>query len=175
MKKLLSFFLVLASTQVFFTSQAFATSERHSIYVGTGSVDSGDPNKSDHTPWSLGYFVSGTNNFFGIDIAGEGTSLNNTSGKVNVVEQAFSMNLIAGRNLYIGNNWRAGLGVLVGFRDTGKSCPDSYLGYECYADQKPKTEHDINYGTILHLKFKQALVGIRASGESTQMILGVAF
>jgi hypothetical protein len=166
---------MLASVQVFCAEE---NSSNHVIYAGVGSAESGNPNESEDTPWSIGYLYKAKSSsvFGGIDFAREGTSLDNTSGKNNEVTQGFSINLILGRDLHFKNDdWSAGIGVLLGARETGESCPDSYLGYACYADADPDTEYDFNYGAVLHLTFKKALIGARLSGESSQLVLGVAF
>jgi hypothetical protein len=150
---------------------------QHVVFAGVGPAKRGDPSTSDGTPWSLGYLYRAANSkvYWGIDVAGEGTSLNNTSGNVNVVEQGLSFNLLVGRTLNLGSHWRAGAGVLAGIRLTGKSCPDSYLGYQCYADEEPKEDYAFNYGAMLHLSFEKVLIGARASGESLQVMFGIAF
>lgn len=128
--------LLIGICFVFFSTQAFSAYEenlihpKHVIFAGVGSADNGNANKSDSTPWSLGYLYRGDENsklFLGLDIAGEGTKLDNTSGNVNEIKQGFSYNLLVGRPLNFSNNWQAGVGVLLGARETGESCPDSYF------------------------------------------------
>lgn len=174
MRLTLGICLMLVSAQVF---SAGEDSSKHVIYAGIGNAERGNPNKSDDTPWSLGYLYQAKNSkaFYGIDFAREGTSLDNTSGQNDAIEQGFSLNLVVGRDLNFNNGWGAGIGVLLGAREAGESCPDSYLGYQCYADEDPDTEYDFNYGAVLHLTFKKALIGARISGESSQLMFGVAF
>jgi hypothetical protein len=92
-----------------------------------------------------------------------------------VIEQGFAYDLLVGTCVSIGPDWRAGAGVLAGMRNKGQYCPDSYLGYECYADQDPNVTYAFNYGAMLHLAFRKAAIGARASGESLQLMFGIAF
>ena len=177
-KLLIVICIVLFSTQAFSANEDDFTHPKHVIFGGIGSADNENVNKSDDTPWSFGYLYRGdeySKFFLGLDIAGEGTSLDNTSGNVNEINQGFSFNLLVGRPLNFSKNWQAGVGVLLGARETGESCPDSYLGYRCYADEDPETDYDFNYGAVFHLIYKHALIGLRASGESTQLLFGVVF
>jgi hypothetical protein len=58
---------------------------------------------------------------------------------------------------------------------TNKECADSYLGYECYADEDPTYSYAVNYGALAHLSYKRIMVGARRTGESTQAVLGYLF
>jgi len=176
MKNLIALMLLLGCGSVSADTDAVASGHsKHVIFAGAGSAERDDPFESDETPWVIGYIYSADTAFVGIDFAAEGTLVNNTSGRVNEIEQGFSINVLFGKNLAFNNDWRAGIGVLLGGRETTKSCPDSYLGYECYADETPDSKFDWNYGALLHLTFKRAFLGTRFSGESTQFMLGVAF
>jgi hypothetical protein len=151
------------------------------IFGGVGVSAKSEIDKGSDTPWSVGYiYNSERSNFFGgVDIAGEGTSLDNTSGNYNRVTQGLSFNMLAGKNLNFNQDWRAGIGVLLGVRQTAESCPASYsysyLGYKCYADVEPDTSYDFNYGGLLHVTYKRVLAGARVTPESYQVILGLAF
>lgn len=174
MKLILSLLFFLVSTQVF---SAEGVSPKHTIYGGIGKSENNNSGKSDGNPWSLGYLYhpESSKAFLGVDFAREGTSIDNTSRKYDAVDEGYSLNFIVGRDFKLNGDWGAGAGVLLGARETEKSCPDSYLGYECYADQDPDKEYDLNYGAVLNLTFKKALVGARVSGESSQLMLGIVF
>ncbi len=184
--KIFSCMMLTVICFVFFSTQAFSANNeyfihpKNVIFGGIGSADKGNVDKSDATPWSVGYLNRGDENsnlFFGFDIAGEGTSLDNTSGKHDDIGQGISFNLLIGKPVNFSQNWQAGIGALLGMRMAGKSCPsgDSYLGYQCYADEKPEANYEFNYGGVIHLYYKHALLGLRVSGESTQILFGVAF
>ena len=176
-KSLCGISLLFVSTQVFSENEESSKYLDHVIFGGVGVSGQSELDKSNDTPWSVGYMYNSEHNniFGGIDIAGEGTSLDSTSGKYNQVTQGLSFNMLAGKNLNFNQDWRAGIGVLLGVRQTAESCPDSYLGYRCYADQKPDTNYDFNYGGLFHVTYKQVLVGARVTPESYQVILGLAF
>jgi hypothetical protein len=184
--KIISGMILTVICFVFFSTQAFSANDENLIHAqrvifgGVGSADKGNPQKSDKTPWALGFLYRGDESsklFMGFDVAGEGTSLDNTSGKNNEVGQGISFNILLGMPLNFSKDWQAGVGALLGMRKAGQSCPsgDSYLGYQCYADEEPEADYDFNYGAVFHLYYKHALLGLRVSGESTQILLGVAF
>ncbi len=176
-KSLCGISLLFVSTQVFSENVESSKYLAHVIFGGVGVSGQSGLDKSSDTPWSVGYMYNSEHNntFWGIDIAGEGTSLDNTSGKYNQVTQGLSFNVLAGKNLNFNQDWRAGIGVLLGASQTAESCPDSYLGFRCYADREPDTSYDFNYGGLLHVTYKRVLAGARVTPESYQVILGLAF
>ena len=137
----------------------------------------GDPNTKPSLPWTVGYlYVSPTSPWtFGGDLAGEGVSLDNTSGQNNTVRQGLSFNVLAGPHIRLGDQFSAGVAALLGGRQTGQRCDESYLGYQCYADQAPSVSYGLNYGAVAHLSFKNVLLGARRTGESAQLLVGVSF
>lgn len=150
------------------------------IYVGSGR---GEVNTnrvvSNAIPWTVG-FISRFDKkeaYWGLDISGEGTSINNTSGKRGVVEQGISANFLAGgsKEVTIGGPVAGGIGLLIGMRRTGQSCPDSYLGFRCYADREPTMSYDLNLGAMIHFAVSRATIGARITPVSTQFIAGVNF
>ena len=147
------------------------------LYAGIGSGDRGDEFESDATPWSVGYISKPRTTGFilGLDIAGEGTLLDSTSNRSNKVDQGLSFNLLLGRNLTRSQNWKYDLGVIVGARESSKECDDSYLGFRCYADEDPDTDYEFNYGAFFVASYRRLALGVRATGESTQVMLGIAF
>jgi len=149
------------------------------FYVGAGS-SSGEAsrNENDDTAWSLGWIYKTRSLSFGVDIAGEGTSYDSTTGYYNEPRQGISLNLIAITPIMRGRRWTFDGGVLLGFVQSGRSCEStgrSYLGYTCYADQDPDTEYDFNYGAVGLWTSGSISVGLRATKESTQAILGMQF
>ena len=159
--------------------QSYSSPTQNIFYVGAGS-STGDAanNENDETAWSLGWIYK-TNGFsFGVDIAGEGTSYDSTTGYYNDPRQGVSFNLIALTPIMRGQRWTFDGGVLLGAVQSGRSCKStgqSYLGYECYADQDPDTEYDFNYGAVGLWTSGSISVGLRATKESTQAILGMQF
>jgi len=148
------------------------------LLIGIGSGTGGDASlEYSGTPWSVNLLFRdlAKRRYFGIDFAGEGTSLNNTSGKYNEVEQGFSFNVQYGGTANLRPAVRLGGGFLIGLRLTGKSCPDSYLGYECYAGEAPTPEYALNYGSAVFAGVGKVTVGARVSGVSKQVLVGFAY
>lgn len=177
MKKTKYLRLSLAFALAAHASHALSNEYQAHAYIGAGSSKAKSVKENDETPWSIGYVmnVRGGTAFWGVDFAKEGTSLNNTSGQNNTVDQGMSINFSGGKTFALGKGVNLGAGILLGMREAGKSCPDSYLGYECYADQEPETEYKFNSGALLHLAYKRAILGARLTGESSQVIVGISF
>ena len=156
---------------------AQAPNSSNSLYLGVGSADDSNPYESDDTPWALGWVhhSAGSTASWGVDIAGEGTMLDSTYNNDNAIKQAISLNFIGATNLSRTPYWRVDLGVLAGFRQTAQECPDSYLGFQCYADEPPDTEYSFNYGGVLYIGYKSLSIGFRATGESNMMTVGLTF
>ncbi len=147
------------------------------IYLGGGAGDSGDYYKSSRPPVTLGILniSNQRGSVWGVDISGEGTMLNSTGGRYNAVEQGTSFNLLLGSNMSKSEDSRFDAAFLVGMRRTELSCPRSYLGYQCYADESPKSSYGFNYGALLAVTYKSLMFGVRATGESAQALLGFRF
>lgn len=161
-----------------FQVQAQSVEDRRgAIYFGVGSANTDSEFESDDTAWSLGYLsLSDSDSFvWGVDISGEGTMLNSTSRRNNEVEQGFSFNLLLGKNLLQFDTFRTDFSLILGGRQSSKECPDSSIGYECYADSEPDTSYKFNYGAALTFNYNSLFIGIRATGESTQGIVGYRF
>jgi hypothetical protein len=152
-------------------------SAQNAIYIGGGSAQTNDILKSSSAPYSVGYVrLSNEKDIvWGVDVAGEGTLLDSTWGKNKAVKQSTSFNLLLGQNLIKTENGRFDATVILGLRNSFTSCPSSYLGYQCYADQAPSTKYDFNYGALLSYSYKSLLVGLRATGESSQVVIGYRF
>jgi hypothetical protein len=146
------------------------------IYGGLGSAKDASFDESGDTPWSVGGYF-GEKYIVGIDLAGEGTKIDNTNNLGGAVTQGLSVNAILGVKALNGDDFKVDVGALLGGRHASASCPSgqSYLGYQCYADTDPSVSWEINYGAILTLSYKAGLVGVRATGESTQVVLGIRF
>ncbi len=151
--------------------------DKNVIYIGGGSAQSGNPLKSSATPGSIGYLRLSNENdaVIGFDVGGEGTLLDSTWGQRSAVKQANSYNLLVGKNLMKNESSRFDATFLVGMRRSTTSCPSSYLGYQCYADAAPDNKYDLNYGLVLAVSYKSVMVGVRATGESAQALLGLRF
>ena len=147
------------------------------IFIGYGPAKSSEPYESDSDPISLGYLklYNENNAVLGFDISREGTKLDSTWGQENDITHAFSLNFLLGTNLTRGENSRFDAAVLLGIRNDESSCPPSYLGYQCYADREPDNEYAFNYGGILTFSYKNFMLGVRATGESTQALFGYRF
>ena len=153
------------------------------IYIGLGSAD--DSDIVGEEPWSVGFIYREENNFFGLDIAGEGVKINQSRDYydgtyyVESTEQATSFNLIAGIKVSGESNLRTDLGLLIGIVEQSEECPTSYSGYNCYYssyyENRSDVEYTFNYGLALHATYDRVTFGIRATGESTQIIFGFNF
>ena len=169
MKKIVLFALAMSVSAVSASAETL-------IYGGIGEAESGDSVTNSDMPWSIGAIALKDQGVsFGFDIAGEGTVLDSTYGLDDEPNQAFSLNLIVAGNLYKTGSSRLDAGLLVGLRESTKDCPDSFLGYACYADQTPSVDYEPNYGGLVTYSFDRFTVGIRATGESTQLVVGTSF
>lgn len=153
------------------------------LYIGLGSAD--DSDIVGEEPWSVGFVFRDENNFYGLDIAGEGVKINQSRDYydgtyyVESIEQATSFNLIAGIKVSGESNLRTDLGLLIGIVEQSEECPTSYSGYNCYYssyyENRSDVEYTFNYGLALHATYDRVTFGIRATGESTQIIFGFNF
>jgi len=145
------------------------------IYGGIGQAGE-EALESNAMPFSFGLLLRPATSrmSFGIDIAGEGTMLDSTWGD-EALRQAISFNALIGTNLAQNNRFSLDGALLLGMRETFADCPDSYLGFQCYADEAPSTEYDVNYGAVLIGSFDRMAIGLRVTGESTQIVLGTRF
>ena len=100
--------------------------------------------------------------------------LDSTYGQ-NHFEQAMSFNAIIGRKILETETGRLDIGALIGIRSETRDCPDSYLGFQCYADEDPTVERTLNYRILATYTYKKALVGVRTTGESLQFLIGTRF
>jgi hypothetical protein len=142
------------------------------IYVGLGN------SKSDvGTPWSAGMlaFAKRSEWIFGLDVGGEGTKTDNRSGRYNGEKQAMSLNIAIGNGKRIKGHTHLGLSGLFGMRQTDESWGQSYLGYQCYADEAPRMQFTANFGVIANIAYKNAMVGTRITNASSQILFGLAF
>lgn len=170
--------IFLGLTLLAFISAKADENGQNVIYLGSGSAKSGNPTTtSSKSPFTVGYLrlSNSTDTVIGGDISGEGTMLDSSWGQNHAVKQATSFNLLLGKNLGKTENSRFDASLILGAKEKTRSCPASYLGYQCYADAKPNTSYGFNSGVALTWTYKSALIGLRATGESTQMLLGYRF
>lgn len=167
--------LAALSALVLSCGGAIAQDGRNVIYGALGMADD-DVLENDSMPFAIGFLHQrqSSNLVFGFDIAGEGTMLDSTWGGEEL-RQAVSFNLLLGGNVAQSDRFRLDAAVLVGMRETFADCPDSYLGYQCYADTAPDTEYDVNFGALVGVSFDSVMLGLRATGESTQAVVGFRF
>jgi hypothetical protein len=146
------------------------------IYVGSGSANANNSTSGTNKPASLGYLRLQNNSdvVWGVDIAGEGRMSDTTWGST-TSNQATSYNLLFGKNIAKLDNSRFDLAFIAGLREESSVCPRSYLGYQCYADTAPDTKYVFNYGALLTWNYKSFMIGLRATGESKQAVLGYKF
>ena len=146
------------------------------IYFGAGSGETASTTVNGDTPISLGYLaLRDEGAFFGFDIGAEGTVLDSTYSQNNRPNQAYSFNVVFGTNISKHEKHRFDVGAIAGIKERAKDCPSSYLGYACYADTEPDVEYTANFGALITYSYDKLTIGLRATGESTQLILGAKF
>lgn len=150
---------------------------RNTFYLGAGSAKADGPFENDDMPFSIGFTHQVVNSklVVGFDIAGEGTMLDSTWGRDERPKRGTSYNFLLGRNMVDSGRFRADAALLLGVRESAKDCPDSYLGWRCYADRDPETDYKGNFGGLLTFSFDKLTLGLRATGESAQMLAGLRF
>jgi hypothetical protein len=150
--------------------------DKNLIYIGGGSADKGNSLKSNETPMAIGYLSipNSSDSVYGIDFSGEGTKLEFNGGRT-VVKQGTSFNFLIGKNLRKSENSRFDAAFLIGMRTASSTCPTSYLGYQCYANEPPKISYEVNYGAVLTMTFNSFMIGARLTGESAQALIGFRF
>ncbi|SMY08808.1 hypothetical protein LOM8899_02966 [Flavimaricola marinus] len=147
------------------------------LYAGAGQAIDSENLTDDNIPYAIGGLVMSPASglVLGADIAGEGEMFDSTGGG-NRIRQALSYNLLIGGNVYDDQSIRADAMLLLGARESVSDCPDSYLGFQCYADTDPDTQYDFNYGAMFAVTFGEAAsLGVRMTGESAQLTLGFMF
>ncbi|HEX8286720.1 MAG TPA: hypothetical protein VF556_01915 [Pyrinomonadaceae bacterium] len=170
------------------SSQQQTTSEpgKNIVYFGGGVSRKG--NNFDNLSSSFGDFsennlaftfgylrVSNKSRLIGgADISYEGTMLDGTYGSYST-RGAVSFNGIVGVNVAKNDSVRFDVAGLVGAREKTVDCPSSFLGYACYADEPPSRTFSVNYGGIASFSYKKFVIGARATGASTQGLLGIRF
>tara|TARA_B100000609_G_C16980136_1_gene313398 strand:- start:216 stop:659 length:444 start_codon:yes stop_codon:yes gene_type:complete len=144
--------------------------------LGVGSASGGE-DENDDTPWSIGILADiGNDSVIGFDIAGEGTMLDSTYGGYDDLAQGTSYNFLYGADISQSKNDKIHIGLIFGFIETEADCPDSYIGYQCYADQDPDYEHEFNGGGFLTYSLNESInLGLRATKHSTMLTLGIKY
>lgn len=170
------------------SSQPQTTSEpgKNIVYFGGGTSREDDEHEilerlfgkySDYNiAFTFGYLrVSNQSRLIGgADISYEGRMIDGTFGSYRT-RGAFSFNGIVGVNVARKNNLRFDVAGLVGARERITYCPASRLGYACYANLQPDRSYSTNYGGIVTFSYRQFVIGARATGASTQGLLGIRF
>lgn len=144
-----------------------------------GGVGSNSEEFAPSAAWSIGGIFFTETYLWGADLAGEGYSLDSTYGQNEATESALSLNLLWGKQ--ISRNFSL-LG-LIGVRDETSECQQqSFLGFQCYADEDPEVSYTVNYGvhaiytvSSYQLFRKEFSLGLRVTGESTQLTLGFTY
>lgn len=148
-----------------------------SLYVGTGTNSSTGSLIDTSAPYVVGimFKVPSRNLLVGFDFAGEGTSIDSTWGRSGAPVQATSFNMIVGATLAETARTRTDAGLIIGLRNTSATCASSFLGYRCYADAAPDMTYGVNVGAIATVSFDGFMIGLRATGESAQVVAGLRF
>ena len=146
------------------------------FYLGAGPDDDNPDITGNTVPFVIGALAlqDETPFVWGLDFAGEGEMLDSTFGG-DSLRQALSVNFLIGGNLGKTETMRVDAAAILGARESVADCPDSFLGFQCYADREPDVEYDFNYGGLISLSFRKVSIGVRATGESAQAFLGWVF
>lgn len=91
------------------------------------------------------------------------------------LRQAFSYNFLIGGVVNQSPGFRTDAMALIGVREGVADCPDSFLGFQCYADSEPDVEYEVNFGGVVNFAFDGFTTGVRVTGESAQVIVGLEF
>ena len=152
------------------------------FYIGLGKADdSGIVNKE---PWSVGIVIRDEDSIIGFDIGGEGIKIEQSRNSdntysINSTDQALSFNILAGLKVTETSKFRLDLGLIAGIIEQSSKCPSSYYSYQCYYsssyNDRADYEYTFNYGLALHSTYDRLTFGIRATGESTQLLFGINF
>lgn len=170
--------VVFATAAILGATVAYADDANKSvIYIGAGPAKSASPTVNGSTPMSIGFMtkVADSTMVWGLDLAGEGTMLDSTWGQSQLPARAMSYNLLLGNNITQNENSSFNVAVLAGMREATADCPASFLGYQCYANTTPTTNYVFNYGAVVTWSYKSLVLGVRATGASTQGLLGLSF
>ena len=152
------------------------------FYIGLGNSDNTDI--LDNEPWSVGLVIRDEDSLYGFDIGGEGIMIERSRNydntyTVDSTEQALSFNILAGLKVTENNKFRLDLGLIAGLLEKSSECPSSYGSYQCYYssvyDNRADYEYTFNYGLAIHATYERITFGVRATGESTQMLFGINF
>ena len=188
-KKSIFFLVVLIFTLDMFSnkpdSELITTDKDYQnglFYIGLGKAD--DAGIVSEEPWSVGVVIRDEDSIFGFDIGGEGIKIEQSRNSdntysVNSTDQALSFNILAGLKVTETSNFRLDLGLIAGIIEQSSKCPSSYGSYQCYYsslyNDRAEYEYTFNYGLALHSTYNRVTFGIRATGESTQLLFGINF
>lgn len=145
--------------------------------VGTSSVKSpvGYGNL-DASPWSVGWLHTEKVSplVLGLDYSQEGVRYDITWGQRSI-RRSNSYNVLIGAKVADNGVVQLNAAAVIGTREANTSCPASYLGYRCYANQDPDVKYKFNYGGMLTLSYRTIMVGVRVTDVSNQMVVGLRF
>lgn len=172
--------LVISLSCILSAGQVYAqdaSAYRNTFYIGGGNAKADGPFENDDTPLSIGFMHQLENRklILGADIGREGTMLDSTWNMNEQVKQATSYNFLIGANLVEKSHFRADAALLIGVRESAADCAGSFLGFQCYADTEPDTDYKGNFGGVITLSYDRMTLGLRATGESTQILAGLRF
>lgn len=150
---------------------------RSIIYAGGGGNRSDSEYSTDKTPFSIGIMgrSGGGRAIVGLDLAREGTMLDSTWNQNQAISQGSSVNLLLGSNLTETGRFSLDAAAILGVRTTAADCPRSYLGYQCYANRTPETSYRGNFGAVVTMSYDRMTLGVRATGQSSQLVAGFRF
>lgn len=169
--------VAFATVAILGATAAYAEENKSVLYIGAGPAKSASPTVDGSTPMSIGFMtkVADSTMVWGLDLAGEGTMLDSTWGQTQLPARAMSYNLLLGKNIAQNENSSFNIAALAGMREATADCPASFLGYQCYANTTPTTNYVFNYGAVVTWSYKSLVLGVRATGASTQGLLGLSF
>lgn len=147
------------------------------VYVGGGQAITDDPSKNDSMPFAFGIMHQNPDTGFvvGLDFGFEGTMIDSTYRRDAALSQGTSFNVLVGGNLIDDGGFKTDAALLLGMRKSVVDCPDSYLGFACYAGADPDYQYQANFGAVITVSVNKTVIGLRATGESTQLLLGMRF
>ena len=157
---------------VAFLFPGITLAQQHTVY-GHGSGQS----------WGAAYTYNIPNDSLlvlsiGIDAAQEGRQEDYTQRREGKSIRGNSINAIFGPKIQLNDRLAFSPLLLVGMRSSQRSCDSgqSYLGYDCYADEDPSYRFDkANYGGVLVFHIRDMALGFRYTVASKSAVVGYTF
>lgn len=146
------------------------------LYGGIGDSyrTIGNAKPEQFTTGAIGIFGQGGIGVFGVEWSQEGTQYVHEYGH-SQFKTASAYNFIIGMKAVEAKGLRIDVNAILGVRDDTSTCPDSYLGYKCYADQEPSSTYKFNYGALVTASYGHLMLGYRYTPISHQIIFGIRF